>query len=156
MEEIILTDEGKRKILEELDDLVKVKQPAAREKLKVAREQGDLSENADYDLARDEMSRIADRIRELEETLKYAKFINSDAIDTTVVSVGCFVKIHDLEYDEIEEYQIVGSAEANFVEKKISNESPIGAALIGHKENDVVEINAPAGVSQFKVLSIHK
>ncbi|MBO4479051.1 MAG: transcription elongation factor GreA [Clostridia bacterium] len=156
MEEIVLTTEGYKKLEQELDHYIKVKRPEAAEKVKLAREFGDLSENAEYDAAKDEQGIVEARIRELEETLKRAKIIDGEAIDTTVVSVGCFVKLHDLEYDEKDEFKIVGSAEANYAERKISNESVLGAALLGHKKNDVVEVRAPAGVSQFKILNIRK
>ena len=156
MEEIVLTTEGYKKLEQELDHYIKVKRPEAAEKVKLAREFGDLSENAEYDAAKDEQGIVEARIRELEETLKRAKIIDGEAIDTTVVSVGCFVKIHDLEYDEKDEFKIVGSAEANYAERKISNESVLGAALLGLKKNDVVEVRAPAGVSQFKILNIRK
>ena len=156
MAEIVLTPEGYKKLQDELDYYIQVKRPEAAERVKVAREFGDLSENAEYDAAKDEQGIIEGHIRELEETLKLAKVIDGDAIDTTAVSVGCFVKIHDLEYDEIEEFKIVGSAEANYEEHKISNESILGAALIGHKAGDVVEVRAPAGVSQYKILGIRK
>ena len=156
MAEIVLTQEAYNKKKEELDYLIKVKRPENLEKLKVAREQGDLSENADWDLAKDEQARIAAQIAELEETLKHAKIIDSETIDTTVVSMGCVVEIYDIECDSTDEYMIVGSAEANLSEGKISNESPLGSALIGHKEKDVVEVKAPAGVIKFKILSIHK
>ena len=156
MEEIVLTTEGYKKLEQELDHYIKVKRPEAAEKVKLAREFGDLSENAEYDAAKDEQGIVEAHIRELEETLKRAKIIDGEAIDTTIVSVGCFVKIHDIEYDEIDEYKLVGSAEANYAEHKISNESVLGAALIGHKVNDIVEVRAPAGVSQYKVLNIRK
>ena len=156
MEEIVLTTEGYKKLEQELDHYIKVKRPEAAEKVKLAREFGDLSENAEYDAAKDEQGIVEARIRELEETLKRAKIIDGEAIDTTVVSVGCFVKIHDLEYDEKDEFKIVGSAEANYSERKISNESVLGAALLGHKKNDIVEVRAPAGVSQYKILNIRK
>ena len=118
MEEIVLTTEGYKKLEQELDHYIKVKRPEAAEKVKTAREFGDLSENAEYDAAKDEQGIVEARIRELEETLKRAKIIDGEAIDTTVVSVGCFVKIHDLEYDEKDEFKIVGSAEANYSERK--------------------------------------
>ena len=156
MDEIDLTTDGYKKLEQELDHYIKVKRPEAAEKVKLAREFGDLSENAEYDAAKDEQGIVEARIRELEETLKRAKIIDGEAIDTTVVSVGCFVKIHDLEYDEKDEFKIVGSAEANYAERKISNESVLGAALLGHKKNDVVEVRAPAGVSQYKILNIRK
>ena len=156
MADIFLTKEGYKAKEEELDYYIKVKRPAAAEQVKLARELGDLSENAEYDAAKNDQGEIEAKIRELEEILKHAKIIDGSAIDTTVVSVGCFVKIHDIEYDEIEEYKLVGSAEANFSEKKISNESLLGAALIGSKVGDIVEVKAPAGVSQYKVLNIRK
>jgi len=156
MEDIVLTTEGYKKLEEELDFYIKVKRAEAAEKVKTAREFGDLSENAEYDAAKDEQGIVEARIRELEETLKRAKIIDGEAIDTNIVSVGCFVKIHDLEYDEKDEFKIVGSAEANYAEHKISNESVIGAALIGRKKNDIVEVRAPAGVSRYKILNIRK
>jgi len=156
MAEIVLTTEGYKKLEEELDFYIKVKRPEAAEKVKTAREFGDLSENAEYDAAKDEQGIVEAHIRELEETLKQAKVIDGEAIDTTTVSVGCFVKIHDLEYDEKDEFKIVGSAEANYSEGKISNESVLGAALIGRKKNDIVEVRAPAGVSKYKILNIRK
>ena len=156
MADIVLTTEGYKKLEEELDYYVKVKRAEAAEKVKTAREFGDLSENAEYDAAKDEQGIVEAHIRELEETLKRAQVIDGEAIDTTVVSVGCFVKIHDLEYDEKDEFKIVGSAEANYAEHKISNESVLGAALIGRKKNEIVEVRAPAGVSQYKILNIRK
>ena len=143
MADIVLTTEGYKKLEEELDYYVKVKRAEAAEKVKTAREFGDLSENAEYDAAKDEQGIVEAHIRELEETLKRAQVIDGEAIDTTVVSVGCFVKIHDLEYDEKDEF-------------KISNESVLGAALIGRKKNEIVEVRAPAGVSQYKILNIRK
>ena len=156
MADIVLTKEGYKKLEDELDFYIKKKRPEAAERVKLAREFGDLSENAEYDAAKDEQGIVEGHIRELEETLKLAKVIDGEDIDTTVVSVGCFVKIHDLEYDEKEEFKIVGSAEANYAEHKISNESILGAALIGHKKNEIVEVKAPAGVSQYKILNIRK
>ncbi|MBQ9369958.1 MAG: transcription elongation factor GreA [Clostridia bacterium] len=156
MEEIVLTPEGYKKLQEELDYYIQVKRPEAAERVKQARELGDLSENAEYDAAKNDQGIIEGHIRELDETLKRAKVIDGDAIDTKSVSVGCFVKIHDIEYDEIEEYKIVGSAEANYAEHKISNESILGASLLGHKVGDVVEVRAPAGVSEYKILGIRK
>ena len=156
MEEIVLTPEGYKKLQEELDYYIQVKRPEAAERVKQARELGDLSENAEYDAAKNDQGIIEGHNRELDETLKRAKVIDGDAIDTKSVSVGCFVKIHDIEYDEIEEYKIVGSAEANYAEHKISNESILGASLLGHKVGDVVEVRAPAGVSEYKILGIRK
>lgn len=156
MADIILTTEGYKQKEAELEHLIKVKRAEAAERVKTAREFGDLSENAEYDAAKDDQGLIEARIRELEETLKRAKIIDGEAIDTTTVSVGCFVEVHDLDYDEKNEFKLVGSAEANYDEKKISNESPLGAALVGHKVGETVEVKAPAGVSCFKILGIRK
>ena len=156
MEEIILTTEGHKKLLQELDYYIKVKRPEAAKKVELARGFGDLSENAEYDAAKDDQGIIEAHIRELEEILKHAKIIDGEAIDTTVVSIGCYVKLHDLEYDEIAEYKIVSSAEANFAEKKISDKSVIGAALIGRKVNDIVDVQTMDGVTQYKILNIRK
>jgi len=155
MAEVILTPEGKKKLEEELDFYITVKRPEAAKNIEIARGFGDLSENAEYDAAKDAQGAIEAHIRYLEETLRGAKIITS-AIDTTVVSVGCIVAVHDIEFDEEVEYKIVGSAEANYAESKISNESALGAALIGAKVGDVVDVKAPAGVCQYKVLNIRK
>ena len=156
MADIILTTEGYKEKEAELEHLIKVKRAEAAERVKTAREFGDLSENAEYDAAKTDQGLIEARIRELEETLKRAKIIDGEAIDTTTVSVGCFVRVHDLDYDEKSEYKLVGSAEANFAENKISNESPLGAALIGHKVGETIEVKAPAGVYSVKILGIRK
>ena len=156
MEEIVLTKEGYKKLQEELDYYIKVKRPEAAKNIEIARGFGDLSENAEYDAAKDAQGRIEGHIRYLEETLKSARVIDGEAIDTTTVSIGCFVEILDIEYDEVAEYKIVSSAEANFAEHKISDKSVIGAALIGRKVNDVVDVQTMDGVSQYKVLNIHK
>ena len=156
MAEIVLTREGYKKLEAELDHLIKVERPEAAKRIEIARGFGDLSENAEYDAAKDAQGLVEARIREIEETLKFAKVIDGEAIDTTVVSVGCVVEIHDLEYDEKEEFKIVGTAEANYSEHKLSNESVLGAALLGRKKGDVVDVKAPAGVSQYKILNIRK
>lgn len=154
--EIYLTKAGYKKLDEELDYLIKVKRPEMAERVKAAREFGDLSENAEYDAAKDEQGMVEGKIRELEATLKYAIVIEDDKIDTKVVSVGGTVKIHDLDYDEILEYQIVGTAEADFSENKISNQSLLGMALLGKAEGVTVEVKAPAGIGQYKILKIGK
>ena len=156
MEDIVLTREGYKALHEELEHYISVKRAEAAERVKVARDFGDLSENSEYDAAKEDQGVVEARIREIEETLKRAKIIDGEAIDTTTVSVGCFVKVHDIEYDEKNEYKLVGSAEANYAENKISNESALGSALIGHKVGDVIEVKAPAGVSSFKILGIRK
>ena len=153
----MLTYAGLKKYEEELHDLKVVRRQEVAQKIKVAREQGDLSENADYDAAKDEQSEIERRIDELERILKHAEVVVDDEVDTGKISVGCEVKLHDMEYDEEVTYHIVGSSEANSLQGKISNESPVGAALIGHKAGDVVHVVLPAGATiQYKVLDIKK
>ena len=153
----MLTYAGLKKYEEELHDLKVVRRQEVAQKIKVAREQGDLSENADYDAAKDEQSEIERRIDELERILKHAEVVVDDEVDTGKISVGCEVKLYDMEYDEEVTYHIVGSSEANSLQGKISNESPVGAALMGHKAGDVVDVVLPAGATiQYKVLDIKK
>jgi transcription elongation factor GreA len=152
----ILTYEGLRKLEEELEDLKVVKRKEISQKIKEAREQGDLSENAEYDAAKDEQRDIEARIEQIEKILKNAEVIDEDEVDLNKVSVGCKVTVLDVEYDEEEEIRIVGSSEANSLQGKISNESPLGKALIGAKVGDVVEVEAQAGVFQYKVLEIQR
>ena len=124
------------------------------QKIKEAREQGDLSENAEYDAAKDEQRDIEARIEELEKLLKNVEVVDEDDVDLDTVSVGCRVKIYDAEFDEEVEYQIVGSTEADSLNYKISNESPVGAALIGRKIGETVEVETQAGELIFKILEI--
>ena len=147
----ILTYEGLRKYEEELHDLKVVKRQEVAQKIKEAREQGDLSENAEYDAAKDEA-----RIEELEKILKNAEVVVEDEVDLDKINIGCIVKILDVEYSEELEYKIVGSTEANSLKGKISNESPVGKALIGHKVGDTVEVETPAGVFAYKILEIQR
>lgn len=153
----MLTYAGLKKYEEELHNLKVVRRQEVAQKIKVAREQGDLSENADYDAAKDEQSEIERRIEELERILKNAEVVVDEDVDTGKISVGCEVKLFDLEYDEEVDYQIVGSSEANSLQGKISNESPVGAALIGHSVGDTVDVVLPSGGTiQYKVLGIKK
>ena len=152
----ILTYEGLRKYEEELHDLKVVKRREVAEKIKEAREQGDLSENAEYDAAKDEQRDIEARIEELEKILKNAEVVDEDEVDLEVFNIGCRVKILDVEYNDELEYKIVGSTEANSLKGKISNESPVGKALIGTKVGDVISVETPAGVFQYKVLEIQR
>ena len=152
----ILTYEGLRKLEEELDDLIVVKRKEIAQKIKEAREQGDLSENAEYDAAKDEQRDIEARIEQIEKILKNAEVIDEDEVDLEKISVGCKVTVLDVEYDEEEEFKIVGSSEANSLQGKISNESPVGKALLGAKVGDTVNVETQAGVVQYKVLSIEK
>lgn len=152
----ILTYDGLKKLENELEDLKVVKRKEVAQKIKEAREQGDLSENAEYDAAKDEQREIEARIEELEQILKNADVVDEAEIDLEKINVGCKVKLHDVEFDEELEFSIVGSTEANSLLGKISNESPLGMALIGKKVGEVVEVEAPSGVMQYKVLDIQR
>lgn len=152
----LLTYAGLKKLEEELHDLKVVKRKEVAEKIKEAREQGDLSENAEYDAAKDEQRDIEARIEEIEKILKNAEVVVEDEVDLDKISVGCKVKVHDFEFEEDIELKIVGSTEANSLEGKISNESPVGKALIGAYKGDIVEVEMPAGVMQYKVLEIQR
>ena len=152
----IMTYEGLKKIEEELQYLKVEKRQDIAQKLKEARAQGDLSENAEYDAAKDEQRDIEARIDELEKILKNAEVVDEDEIDLDKINVGCQVKILDMEFNEELEYKIVGSTEANSLKGKISNESPVGMALIGKKVGAVVDAETQVGVLQYKVLGIQR
>ncbi len=152
----ILTYEGLKKLEDELQDLKVVQRREIAQKIKEAREQGDLSENAEYDAAKDEQRDIEARIEQIEKILKNAEVVLDEEIDLNRISIGCVVRVLDIEYDEEEEYKLVGSSEASSLQNKVSNESPIGKALLGAQVGDVVEVEAPAGGGQYKVLSIQR
>ena len=152
----ILTYEGLKKLEDELQDLKVNQRREIAQKIKEAREQGDLSENAEYDAAKDEQRDIEARIEQIEKILKNAEVVLDEEIDLDKIIIGCLVRVLDVEYDEEEEYKLVGSSEASSLQNKISNESPFGQALIGAKVGDIVEVEAPAGVIKYKVLSIHR
>ena len=152
----ILTYEGLRKLEEELEDLKVVKRKEISQKIKEAREQGDLSENAEYDAAKDEQRDIEARIEQIEKILKNAEVVDEDEVDLDRINVGCQVKIYDFDFEEELDYKIVGSTEANSLKGKISNESPVGKALIGAKVGDIVEVETQAGVIKYKVLEIQR
>ena len=152
----LLTYAGLRKLEDELHDLKVVKRKEVAGKIKEAREQGDLSENAEYDAAKDEQRDIEARIEEIEKILKNAEVVVEDEVDLDRISVGCKVKVHDYEFEEDMELKIVGSTEANSLEGKISNESPVGKALIGAHTNDIVEVEMPSGIMKYKVLEIQR
>ncbi len=152
----ILTYEGLRKYEDELHNLKVVRRKEVAQKIKEAREQGDLSENAEYDAAKDEQRDIEARIEELEKILKNAEVVIEDEVDLDKVSIGCKVRILDLEYNEELEYKIVGSSEANSLKGKISNESPVGKALLGAKIGDNVSVDTQMGVVNYKILDIDK
>ena len=153
----ILTYAGLKKLEDELHDLKVVRRKEVAGMIKEAREQGDLSENAEYDAAKDEQRDIEARIEEIEKILKNAEVVVEDEVDYEKISVGCKVKVLDMEYDEEMEFQLVGSTEANSLQGKISNESPVGKALIGAKQGDVVDVEMADGdVMQYKVLKIER
>ncbi|MBQ0025975.1 MAG: transcription elongation factor GreA [Lachnospiraceae bacterium] len=156
-EKKILTQSGLAKLEEELADLKVNRRKEVAQKIKEAREQGDLSENAEYDAAKDEQRDIEIRIQEIEKILKDVEVVADDDVDTKKIGIGSKVKLYDDEFAEEVEYTIVGSTEADSLAGKISNESPVGAALIGHKKNDVVKVELPNGnVGTYKVLKITK
>ena len=150
----LLTDKGLKKLEDELQDLRVVKRKEVAQKIKEAREQGDLSENAEYDAAKDEQRDIEAQIVELENILKNAEIIQDNDKSKDKIKMESVVKLHDVEYDEDIEYTIVGSSEADSLNNKISNESPLGAALIGKKVGDTVKIEAPVGEIEYKIISV--
>ncbi|MBR5127422.1 MAG: transcription elongation factor GreA [Roseburia sp.] len=152
----ILTYEGLKKLEDELQDLKVVKRKEVADKIKEAREQGDLSENAEYDAAKDEQRDIEARIEEIEKILKNAEVVVEDDVNLDQINIGCSVRIYDMEFEEELEYKIVGSTEANSLKGKISNESPVGKALIGKKVGDVVTVETQAGEISYKILEIYK
>ena len=154
--EVLLTQEGFDKLEQELENLKTVKRVEIAERIKVALGFGDLSENSEYDEAKNAQAENETKIAELENKIRYAKIIDELEIDTKTVQVGNTVKLLDLEFDEEVSYTIVGSTEVDIAQNKISNESPIGSAILGAKKNQIVEVQAPAGVMQYKVLSITK
>ena len=152
----ILTYEGLKKLEDEIQDLKVNKRREVAQKIKEAREQGDLSENAEYDAAKDEQRDIEARIEEIEKILKNAEVVTDEEIDLDKINVGCIVKVLDMEYEDEIDFKIVGSTEANSLENKISNESPVGRELIGKKKNDIIIVETPNGVASYKVLDIKR
>ena len=152
----LLTYTGLKQLEDELELLKVVKRKEVAGKIKEAREQGDLSENAEYDAAKDEQRDIEARIDELEKILKNVEVVDEDEVGTDVINVGCTVDVYDCEFEEEIEFKIVGSTEANSLAGKISNESPVGKALIGKKAGDTVEVETEAGIIEYKVLKINR
>ena len=152
----LLTYAGLKKLEDELHDLKVVRRKEVAGKIKEAREQGDLSENAEYDAAKDEQRDIEARIEEIEKILKNAEVVVEDEVDVGKINVGCTVKVYDVEFEEEMEFKIVGSSEANSLQGKISNESPVGKALIGRSVGDMVSVETQAGVIEYKVLEIQR
>lgn len=152
----ILTYTGLRALESELEELKVVRRKEVAQKIKEAREQGDLSENAEYDAAKDEQRDIEARIEEIEKILKNADVVDEEEVDLDKISVGCTVLLYDEEFEEEVEYKIVGSTEANSLSGKISNESPLGKALLGHGVGDEIVVEAQAGNMEYKVLKIDR
>lgn len=156
MAETILTADGARELEEQLELLKTVTRKEVAEQIKKAREFGDISENAEYDEAKNEQARIEGEIIELEKKLRNAMIINTSEIDTTTVTLGTHVFVEEVKSKTQMEFTIVGSTEASPAKKRISNESPVGAALLGHSKGDKVEITTPGGVVNYKILKIER
>lgn len=154
--QIILTQEGLRKLEDELENLKSVKRREVAERIKVAIGYGDISENSEYEDAKNEQAFIEGRVITLEKMLRNARIINNDDIDIDTVSIGSIVTVEDLEYGDTMEYSIVGTAESDPLQNKISNESPVGKAILGKKKGTVVEVSVPVGIIQYKILDIKK
>ncbi len=154
MKDVILTPEGYEQLKHELETLRTDKRREVAERIRVAREFGDIAENAEYDDAKNEQAMLEHKIAQLEERLLDARVIDTDDVDTSVVSLGARVRLKDMDANETVEYFIVGSAEANPAEKRLSNESPVGRAILGRKKGEVVEVSAPRGSLKFKIMDI--
>lgn len=152
----ILTTQGLTALQEELQDLKVAKRAEIAQKIKEAREQGDLSENAEYDAAKDEQRDIETRIEEIEKILKNVEVVDEDEVDLETINIGCTVTLRDMEMKMDVTYKIVGSTEANILKGKISNESPVGMALIGSKKGQTVKVETQMGVQKYKVLEIER
>ena len=152
----ILTFAGLKALEDELFELKVNRRKEVAEKIKEAREQGDLSENAEYDAAKDEQRDIEARIEEVEKILKNVEVVDEDEVNLDSISVGCRVRLYDVEFDEELEYRIVGSTEADSLNGKISNESPVGSALIGRKSGETIEVETQNGTLMFKILEIQR
>lgn len=154
--EVILTQEGLKKLEDELDNLKSVKRREVAERIKVAIGYGDISENSEYEDAKNEQAFVEGRVITLEKMLRNARIINSDEVDTNTVSVGSIVTLKDMEFGDLVEYSIVGTAESDPLNNKISNESPVGRAILGKKKGITVDVNVPAGTIQYQIIDIKK
>jgi transcription elongation factor GreA len=154
LKEVILTPEGYEKLKAEIQFLSNDKRREVADRIRVARDFGDISENAEYDDAKNEQAMLEHKIGQLEDRLLNARVIESDAVDLSVVSIGAKVRLKDVDANQTVEYVIVGSAEANPSESKLSNESPVGKAIIGKKKGETVEVAAPRGALKFKIMDI--
>ncbi len=154
--EVLLTPDGLKKLEEELENLKSVKRREVAERIKIAIGYGDISENSEYEDAKNEQAFIEGRIITLEKMLRNARIINNDELDLETVSIGSTVIVEDVEYGDTMEYTIVGTAESDPNQNKISNESPVGKAIIGKKKGTTVEVSVPAGIIQYKILDIKR
>ena len=154
--DIVLTTEGYNKLEEELKYLKGPKTMQVAERIKIAREFGDLSENSEYDDAKNEQALLEAKIQDIENMLRVAKVVDDDEVSTRKVGIGTQVTVHDFEFDEDITYGIVGATEVDMKNNKISNESPVGKALIGAKKGDEVDVETPGGVIKYKILSIKR
>ena len=154
--EILLTQDGYQKLENEVELLKTVRRREVAERIKVAISFGDISENAEYDEAKNEQAQLEERILKLENMIRKAVIIDESNLDINVVTIGSIVKVNDVDFDEEVEYVIVGSAEADPYEGKISNESPVGRALLGRTVGDVVDVQVPDGIAKFKILEIKR
>ncbi len=154
IEKVVLTRDGMQKLVEELELLQTVERPKVQEEIQIAKGFGDLSENAEYSAAREHQARIEGRIQELQQMLDHCEIVDDDAVASDAANIGCFVRVFDMEYEEEDTYKLVGATEADPKQLFVSNESPIGAALIGARVGDIVNVDAPVGQIQLKVLEI--
>ena len=151
-----ITYEGLKKLEDELQDLKVNRRQDVAQKIKEARELGDLSENAEYDAAKDEQRDIEARIEEIDKILKNVEVVDEEEVDLSKVGIGCQIKLKDLEYDDILEFKVVGSTEANRLKGKISDESPVGKAINGRSVGDIVEVETQEGVIKYEILEIQR
>ncbi len=154
--EILLTQEGYQKLEDEVEHLKSVRRREVAERIKIAISFGDISENAEYDEAKNEQAQVEERIIKLENMLRKAVIIDESKVDSNTVTIGSIVKVNDMEFEEEVEYTIVGSAEADPYEGKISNESPVGKALLGRTKGEIVDVQVPDGVVKFEILEIRR
>ena len=153
---VVLTEDGYKKLEEELAILKGPRKMEVAERIKVAREFGDISENSEYDEAKNEQALLESKILELENTLRHAKVVDNDDVNTKKVGVGTTIKLYDFEFKEEVTYSIVGAAEVDIIAGKISNESPVGKALIGKRKDEEVFVETPGGLSKYKIISIER
>ena len=153
-EKVVLTRDGEQKLIEELENLQTVERPKVQEEIQIAKGFGDLSENAEYSAAREHQARIEGRILEIQQMLDHALIVENDAQGNDVANIGSFVRVFDMEYEEEDTYKLVGATEADPKQLHVSNESPIGAALIGVRVGDIVDVETPGGMIKLKILEV--